>query len=238
MSLPKDKIELTRESLCDGSLHRWIATADPKMRLRSDTEHLNSIRQMLAARQDGGGDVWIFAYGSLIWNPTIETEERRRAEVKGFHRRFCLWTHLGRGTADCPGLTLALEPGGSCCGVAYRIAEAKAEHELLILWRREMLTGAYQPRWVKAVTKSGPVCAVTFVVNASHERYAGRLAEARVAEAIAHAHGALGHCYSYLFSTVRHLRELGIRDRYLEAIAGRVDELRVRETPAQPGAAP
>jgi glutathione-specific gamma-glutamylcyclotransferase len=225
MSAPKGEIELTRESIMDGSMRRWLASADPSMKVATDEEHVASIAAMLKVRPDAPGDVWVFAYGSLIWNPTIHTAEQRCADVRGYHRRFCLWTHLGRGSADCPGLMLALERGGSCRGVAYRIAQAQAEHELLILWRREMVTGAYRPRWVKAVTPKGPVAAIAFTMNAKHERYAGRLPEAQVAAVIARAEGALGPCSKYLFSTVEHLRELGIRDHGMERLAHQVEAL-------------
>lgn len=226
MSTRKHKIELTRETIMDGSVRRWLTAADPTLKVATDEEHAASIAAMLKARPDAQGDVWVFAYGSLIWNPTIHTVERRRAGLRGYHRRFCLWTHLGRGTPDCPGLMLALERGGSCQGVVYRIAEAQAEHELMILWRREMVTGAYQARWVKTMTPEGPIAAIAFVMNAKHQRYAGRLPDAQVAAVIARAEGALGACSKYLFSTVEHLRELGIRDHGMERLAREVEVLR------------
>jgi glutathione-specific gamma-glutamylcyclotransferase len=226
MTTPKPRVELTRESIMDGSMRRWLATADPTVKLATDEEHAASIAGLLKDRPDATGDVWIFAYGSLIWNPTIHFLERHCADLRGYHRRFCLWTHLGRGTPDCPGLMLALEPGGSCRGVVYRIAESQAEHELLLLWRREMVTGAYRARWVKAVTPEGPVAAIAFTMNAKHQRYAGRLPEAQVAAVIARAEGALGPCHKYLFSTVEHLRELGIRDHGMERLARQVEALR------------
>jgi glutathione-specific gamma-glutamylcyclotransferase len=222
----KGKIELTRESIMDGSMRRWFAAADPTMKVATDEEHVASIADLLKNRPGAPGDVWVFAYGSLIWNPTIHTVERRCADLRGYHRRFCLWTHLGRGTPDCPGLMLALEPGGSCRGVAYRIAEDQVDHELMILWRREMVSGAYRARWVKAVTAEGPVAAFAFVMNAKHHRYAGRLQDAQVAAVIARAEGALGPCHKYLFSTVEHLRELGIRDHGMERLAHMVQALR------------
>jgi cation transport protein ChaC len=222
----KGKIELTRESILDGSVRRWFANADPTMKVKTDEEHAGSIAAMLKTRPDARGDVWVFAYGSLIWNPTFHWVERQCADLRGYHRRFCLWTHLGRGTPDCPGLMLALERGGSCRGVAYRIAEAELEHELMLLWRREMVTDAYRARWVKAVTPEGPVAAIAFVMNAKHHRYAGRLPEAEVAAVIARAEGALGPCHKYLFSTVDHLRQLGIRDHGMERLTRQVEALR------------
>ena len=227
MSARRGGMELTRESLADGSLRRWLAASNPELKVWSDEQMQESIAGMLATRPDGSGDVWVFGYGSLIWNPIIHTVERRTADVRGFHRRFCLWTHLGRGTVECPGLMLALERGGSCRGVVYRIAEAQMAEELMLLWRREMVTGAYCPRWVKAATPKGPVYGIAFTMNAGHHRYAGRLPEAQVAAVIARAEGPLGRCCNYLFSTVQHLRELGIRDRHLESLAHQVEALQM-----------
>jgi len=223
----RHEIKLTRESLADGSLRNWLAASNPELKVWSDEQMQASIADMLANRPDGAGDVWIFAYGSLIWNPIIRTVEHRIADVRGFHRRFCLWTHLGRGTAECPGLMLALERGGSCRGLVYRIAEAEMPEELMLLWRREMVTGAYCPRWVKAATPVGPVYAIAFAINAAHHRYAGRLPDAQIAATIARAEGPLGRCCHYLFSTVEHLHQLGIRDRHLEHLARQVEGLQL-----------
>lgn len=234
-----DDIKLTRESLADGSLRRWLIKTNPDLKVWSDEQIQASIADTLAKRPVGSGDVWVFAYGSLIWNPSIRTVERRTADVRGFHRRFCLWTHLGRGTAECPGLMLALERGGSCRGVVYRIAESQVQEELTLLWRREMVTGAYRPRWVNGATPEGPVRAIAFTMNGHHHRYAGRLPEAEVAAVLAHAEGPLGRCCNYLFSTVQHLHELGIRDRQLERLAGLVEALQLGGVPdtgkARPG---
>jgi cation transport protein ChaC len=224
-SLPP--FELTREAILSGAIRRRIAAADPSLRLRTDEENRASIAAMLAARPDGGGDVWLFAYGSLIWNPTVHFLERRVATVRGWHRRFCLWTHMGRGTEACPGLTLALERGGMCRGVAFRIAAAEAEAELEVVWRREMVTGAYRARWVRMITAEGTGWAIAFVINRGHERYAGLLPESRVAETIAAARGPLGACATYLFNTVAHLEALGVHDRRLARL--RQDVLRLQQ---------
>jgi len=237
MSDGEGEIKLTRESLADGSLHRWLAATNPDLKIWSDEELQASIDATLAKRPAGNGDVWVFAYGSLIWNPSIHTVERRTADVRGFHRRFCLWTHLGRGTLECPGLMLALERGGSCRGVVYRIAEAQVQEELTLLWRREMVTGAYRPRWVNTATPEGPARAIAFTMNGQHHRYAGRLPESQVAAVLARAEGPLGRCCSYLFSTVQHLHDLGIRDRHLERLAGLVEALQLGGVPDGPKSA-
>jgi cation transport protein ChaC len=117
---------------------------------------------------------------------------------------------------------LALEAGGACRGVAYRIAETAMPDELEIIWRREMIGGSYTPRWVTVRTADGPVAAVAFTINRANERYAGRLDEGAVAASIARASGQLGACSEYLFNTVAHLEALGIHDRPLARLRDRV----------------
>ncbi|MCK7491255.1 MAG: gamma-glutamylcyclotransferase [Comamonadaceae bacterium] len=111
-----------------------------------------SLQQALAQRP-AGPDVWLFGYGSLVWNPFIRFLERRPGTVRGYHRRFCLWSRINRGTPEQPGLALGLEPGGACRGVVFRMDDDVAEDELRILWRREMMLGSYVPRWVRATSR-------------------------------------------------------------------------------------
>ena len=213
---------LTRETLLDGSIREYILR-DPALRrlVLPDAERMQSLRATLA-RAPTQGDVWVFGYGSLIWNPAFHYVEKRIARVHGYHRRFCLWTQLGRGSAENPGLMLGLESGGACRGVIFRIAAEAVETELDILWRREMFTGAYCPTWISAHNHGESVPAVTFVINRENKRYAGRLSDEKIVRHIATAEGPMGPCRDYLFETVRHLAELGIRDRRLEAMAGKV----------------
>ena len=212
---------ITRENLLDGSLRRRIMAADPTMVVLSDEERAASLKETFGDRL-GREDIWVFGYGSLIWNPAIRFVERRLAQVVGWHRQFCLWTPIGRGTPERPGLMLALERGGSCRGVAFRIAAAEAPFELDLLWRREMLSGAYHAKRVRAATPEGRIEAVTFVINRQHPRYAGTQSEACVVEALAHAAGVVGRCCDYLFNTVEHLDELGIRDERLHRLCNLV----------------
>jgi len=213
---------LTRQAILDGSIRDYILR-NPELRrlVLPDDQRAASLRATLDDAP-AKGDVWVFGYGSLIWNPAFHFVEKRTARIHGYHRRFCLWTQLGRGSAENPGLMLGLENGGACRGVIFRIAEEAVESELDILWKREMFTGAYCPTWVTARHGSESVAAITFVINRENNRYAGRLPDDTVARHIATAVGPMGPCCDYLFETVRHLAELGIRDRRLEAMAGRV----------------
>ena len=212
---------LTREAILDGSIRDYIFR-DPELRrlVLSDEERDASLRATLGAAP--ARDVWVFGYGSLIWNPAFHFVEKHTARINGYHRRFCLWTQLGRGSPENPGLMLGLERGGACRGVMYRIAPDAVETELDILWRREMFTGAYRPTWVTARSGDTVVPAVTFVINHDNARYAGRLSEETIVRHVATATGPMGPCRDYLFETVEHLAALGIRDVRLEAMARKV----------------
>jgi cation transport protein ChaC len=169
-------------------------------------------------------DVWVFGYGSLLWNPAFHYTERRPGLVRGWHRRFCLWTPMGRGAPDNPGLVLGLDRGGSCRGIAYRIAACDRETELPLLWRREMVADGYHSRWVTVRGEAGDVRAITWVINPKGERYAGKLPMETLARTLATAEGRLGSSRDYLENTVAHLDELGISDRPLHRIRDGVRE--------------
>jgi glutathione-specific gamma-glutamylcyclotransferase len=209
---------ITRERLRDGShLAAIRARATPDFPVRSDAEIEASLDEALAGHTPGQ-DLWVFGYGSLMWNPAFLFAERRLGTVRGWHRRFCLWLNRGRGSPDCPGLMLALDRGGVCRGIAFRIEAAQARDELLLVWRREMLSGAYLARWVTVASDEGTVRAITFVVNQAHPRYSGRLSEADTAERIVHAAGELGTCLDYFERTVRILRTLQVQDAALDRL--------------------
>ena len=209
---------LTRENIRSGMFEQMMRETRCTMRRLTDAERNASLLEILARRP--AGDVWVFGYGSLIWNPAFHYVEQRLCVLRGYARRFCLWTELGRGSPECPGLVLGLEHGGSCRGVAYRLAEEDVRTELEILWQREMGAGSYVPRWLSVTSRNRDghqetVPAIAFTINHMHERYAGRLADQQVAESIAQACGPLGSCAEYLFNTAERLDHLGIRDRSL-----------------------
>jgi cation transport protein ChaC len=177
--------------------------------------------------------VWVFGFGSLIWNPAFHHVERRTALIRGYHRQFCLLSKAGRGSPQNPGLMLALERGGSCHGVAYRIAPEHVESELDVVWRREMLTGAYRAKWVSAQTPDGVEHAIAFAANHTHERYVRGLDTDETARLLATGAGPLGSCCDYLFDTVSHLEALGIRDKRMESLVERVRACMASATPPE-----
>ncbi len=225
---------LTRALLEAGGIDAMVARSAPDLRLLTEAERAESLRQTLAGRPSGEA-VWLFGYGSLIWNPQIHAVERRTATVQGWHRAFCLSTRAGRGTPDNPGLVLGLDAGGSCQGVAFRIAEEIVEAELRLLWRREMLAGSYVPRWLDLEDACG--CrfgvAIAFTVDPLCEQYAGDLAEAAVIQRLASAGGELGSSADYLFRTCVGLRAAGIPDPDLESLAMTVANMQQTRTPEQ-----
>src|SRR6185437_4543617 len=148
--------------------------------------------QSFRAAVPPGADAWIFGYGSLMWNPALHVAETRPGVVHGYHRAFALTMMMGRRSPQCPGLMLVLDRGGSCRGLLHRIAADTVDSELRILWMREMLSGAYRPRWVTARTDAGAVQAITFVANHAHPRYCGKLPSDAVVDRIARAAGNLG----------------------------------------------
>ena len=221
---------LTRDNIKAGIISSMVHTTRASYKILTDEERETSLRETLAVRPAEAGaandDVWVFAYGSLIWNPAIHTVERRLARLEGFSRQYCLWSPGGRGSEEFPGLMLGLESGGFCDGVVFRIDAAAAAEELDILWRREMVAGSYDPKWLPTRTDAGGVHAITFVINRNSERYVADIANDEVVERLARAKGQLGSCAEYLFNTVNHLRELGLDEQHLFQLADRVADYR------------
>ena len=209
---------LTRESLLDDSFKERMLEEAPGAMSLMDEAAFEASRQSILRRAEAAGQLWVFAYGSLIWNPLIEVAESRPARLVGHSRQFCVWAHIGRGTPEEPGLWLALGPGGKAGGMALRIAREDWDRETLILWRREMISGVYRPEWLELETEAGPLPCCAFLANPDHERYAGPLSREQVAAAIARGEGSLGTCRDYLFTLNERLRETGHADPYLEDI--------------------
>ncbi len=172
-----------------------------------------------------GRDLWLFAYGSLMWDPGFPFEEARPALLRGFHRAFCLYSHQYRGTPEKPGLVLGLDVGGACRGIAYRIAARHAKRVMAYLWEREMPNRTYACREVAIRVAGRRVRAYAFVVRRDHPQYAPNLSVTRTVELICQGHGARGACITYLENTVRHLDQLGVPDKRLHELLQKVRAL-------------
>jgi cation transport protein ChaC len=179
---------------------------------------------------DQGGDpLWVFGYGSLMWNPGFAVAEQAIARLPGFHRSFCMRSIHHRGTVARPGLVLALDamPGASCDGVAFRVAPGQEDQTLAYLRERELVSAAYLERVLPVDLADGrQVAAVVFVIDADHAQYCGGLPLEEQARIIAAAHGGRGPNDEYLHNTADHLAALGIADDDLLWLADRVRALR------------
>ena len=189
----------------------------------TDDQRRASMLQALNGWQ-GDRDLWVYAYGSLIWNPEFEFRERRLSTLRGHHRALCLWSRVNRGTPELPGLVFGLDRGGSCRGMTFRIAAANVPSSFEALWRGEMATGAYHPRWVSCVTDQGPVSALAFVIDRQNPGYVRGLLEHQTVEIVRRAAGRYGPCVDYVVQTHQALSAAGIRDEKLARLAQRLQE--------------
>jgi cation transport protein ChaC len=174
------------------------------------------------------GQLWVFGYGSLLWDAGFEPAERVRARLDGYRRSFCMWSTRYRGSEARPGLVLALdaEEGVSCEGLALRAHPEEREAVLTRLRERELVTGAYEERQVTLALADGrEVPALAYVVRRNHEQYACVDLETQ-ARTIAGARGMRGANIDYLENTARSLESLGIHDAELEELHRRARALR------------
>lgn len=165
------------------------------------------------------GDVWVFGYGSLMWDPGFEYEESHKAIIKGYHRAFCVWSVHYRGTWSSPGLVVGLDDGGECVGRAYRICEDQLFPVLNYLKKREMDTGVYIPS-VRSVWLDSGECvdALVFIADHQHDHYAGKLELDEKIRIIKRSRGNRGLNTDYVINTYEHLLDSGIEDPYLKSL--------------------
>ena len=226
MRLSEQHLAKVRREIADPGFQPVASNARPA----TDADYAAVVDGILAAAPQG--DFWVFAYGSLIWNPDYDFDERRVALARGWRRAFCLgWDHRFRGSRETPGLMLALDRGGQCKGVVHRLPAAGLEANLHRLIRREMsmVPSAFPPRFIGVDTEAGRVTALTFAIDRRSGRYIGGLEAEAIADVLSTACGFRGSMAEYLFSTVSHLEELGIHDRHLwrlqELVAERIERM-------------
>lgn len=205
--------ELIQEAKRHGPFHALSHEEREKTR----SEFLKTIRP-----EEG---LWVFGYGSLLWNPAFHYEDCQPARLYGYRRRFCLQSSIGRGSKEKPGLMLALDHGGSCNGRAFYIAPEKIESETEILWMREMIAGSYDAKLVRLKMSDRTIDGLTFVMNRSHPRYIANMDLDTTAKFLATGEGYLGTCRDYLNNTIAHLEEMNVQDTYLHLLQRKVREI-------------
>jgi cation transport protein ChaC len=226
MRLTEHHVAKVRREIADPGFQAVASNARPA----TDADYTAVVDSIIAGAPQG--DFWVFAYGSLIWNPDFDFDERRVALARGWRRSFCLgWDHRFRGSRETPGLMLALDRGGQCKGVVHRLPAADLEANMHRLIRREMsmVPSAFPPRWIGVDTEAGRLTALTFAIDRGSGRYIGGLDVDAIADVLSTACGFRGSMAEYLFSTVSHLEELGIHDRHLwrlqELVAERIERM-------------
>ncbi len=201
----------------------------------STEEDIAALATRLLAQRPDDGQIWIFAYGSLIWAPEFDFVEERLGTVHGWHRSFCLgWVRLYRGTPERPGVMLALDRGGSCKGVLFRLPPDAMDANLHKVLKREFpikFEGDLPVRWMNAHTDQGPVRAIGFPIDRKSDIYLPGLSQDTVVQSLATAAGERGSMAQYLHSTITHLAERGIHDSYLWHLQALVADRIAREYP-------
>ena len=170
-------------------------------------------------------EFWIFGFGSLMWRPGLDVIDRQPATLFGYERKFEIWSTVGRGTPENPGLGCCLVPGiGTCRGIAYALNMLTLEADLDYLWKREMGSGVYLPTWVDLSLDNGlKKKALTFVIRKGHVQHTGPMPAAHMAKIIGQAAGENGKCSDYLINTLAEMRRLGECDALLEEVMDRIN---------------
>ena len=172
-------------------------------------------------------EFWVFGYGSLMWNPGFAFAERTGAHVFGYRRSLCVRSWVHRGSQEEPGLVLGLDRGGSCRGIAFRVETGEQNAVLDYLRERELVTHVYKERVMPVALSGGRrVNAVTYVIDREHHQYAGNLAIPEAARIVHGARGKSGPNDAYVLNTVTHLKEMSIRDHWLEQVIAEVNRIR------------
>ncbi|WP_291391017.1 gamma-glutamylcyclotransferase [Devosia sp.] len=180
------------------------------------------------------GEMWLFAFGSLLWNKRFTSDDERPGMVRGWHRDFCLGPDTRfRGNPEAPGYTLSLDRGGQCKGMVYRLPREGLAANIEGLLRKEP---PFPPRWLTVATPAGVVRAFAFTHPGKGSAYAGHLADEVVADALSRAVGRIGTMAEYVYLTVLHLERLGLCDdrmwRMQEMIADRIERAFPGKLPA------
>jgi cation transport protein ChaC len=214
---------LTRQAIDSGE---YLDHFESLPNLWSTDRIERSLAETMQSKPAQTGEVWIFAYGSLMWNPMVHFDQREIATLHGWHRSFCLRMEVGRGSPEMPGRMLALEAGGHADGVALKLASPMLAEELRLVWIREMVLGSYRPMWVPVTLADGvKTHAIAFVADTGVEQFAIDSSVSTVAPLIASAAGRFGSNADYLFKLHAALHDCRLHDPYIDALAGEVQRL-------------
>ena len=170
-------------------------------------------------------DLWVFAYGSLMWRAGFAYLERAPARLVGLHRALCVYSFVHRGTPEKPGLVLGLDRGGACRGIAYRVARTARGDTITYLRAREQVTMVYREAWRDVLVEGEPerrVRALVYVVDRGHPQYAGRLGLDAQLHFVRQGHGNSGANRDYVLATVHEIEAQGFRDADLHRLAERL----------------
>jgi glutathione-specific gamma-glutamylcyclotransferase len=181
--------------------------------------------KMKTGSDQSNEDLWVFAYGSLMWRPGFDFLERRNARLVGAHRALCVYSFVHRGTPARPGLVFGLDRGGNCRGIAYRVAGSRRTKTLEYLRGREQVTLVYREAWRRVWLDDDPqqsVHALCYVVDRGHRQYAGRLSLQEQLHFARQGHGRSGACRDYVLAATKELQVLGIRDHDLQVLAAQL----------------
>lgn len=193
----------------------------PQASIKTPEEVYEKLADTVMAGRPASGELWIFAYGSLMWKPGPEFGARRPGVVRGWHRAFCLGLDRAyRGNPVNPGLMLSLDRGGQCRGVALQVLDHQRTNLLAILHREP----PFPTPWVTVRTVDGPLRAIVFSNDRKGSSYVGGLSIDEIADMQAKASGKFGSMAEYVFNTVNHLEALGIHDAHLWAMQEKIAE--------------
>jgi glutathione-specific gamma-glutamylcyclotransferase len=206
IQLTRDLVDLIPASIPDPGVGALEAS------LTTDNYHQRTADEVMENLPENG-ELWVFAFGSLIWKPRFSHDQRRVARVTGWQRSFCLGPDTRyRGSPDLPGYMLSLVEGGSCEGVVLRMAREVAKTELLAMIETEP---PIPPVWLEAETAQGQVRCIAFVCPQEAFEFLGDPSPEDKIKSLSTAVGKLGSMPDYIYNTVRSLEEAGIHDPYL-----------------------
>lgn len=225
---------LTKQTIDSGA---YIENFRSMPGLWSTEQIEQSLADTLSSQPDNEPGVWVFAYGSLMWNPMVTFDRRVVATLHDWHRSFCLEMVIGRGSADLPGRMLALEAGGQTNGVALRLSGKTMREDLKGLWIREMVLGSYRPTWARVTLDGGVQShAIVFIANEMSVQYRTDSSVATIAPLIAAASGAIGSNAEYVVRLREALSHCNLADDYVEALAAELLRYRAKEPCVHPDA--